>query len=63
MAVDTTFIRLLDGSKAYLHAIIDNFSLVAYSFCSGQNLNNIDLLMHLGYDFHSAVERLEVWNC
>jgi transposase InsO family protein len=24
--VDTTFIRLLDGSKVYLHAIIDNFS-------------------------------------
>ena len=24
--VDTTLIRLLDGSKAYLHAIIDNFS-------------------------------------
>lgn len=24
--VDTTLIRLLDGSKVYLHAIIDNFS-------------------------------------
>ena len=24
--VDTTLIRLLDGSRAYLHAIIDNFS-------------------------------------
>jgi transposase InsO family protein len=24
--VDTTLIRLLDGSKAYLHAVIDNFS-------------------------------------
>jgi transposase InsO family protein len=24
--VDTTIIRLLDGSKAYLHAVIDNFS-------------------------------------
>ena len=24
--MDTTLIRLLDGSKAYLHAIIDNFS-------------------------------------
>ena len=24
--VDTTLVRLLDGSKAYLHAIIDNFS-------------------------------------
>ncbi|MCA9123726.1 MAG: DDE-type integrase/transposase/recombinase [Planctomycetaceae bacterium] len=24
--VDTTLVRLLDGSKAYLHAVIDNFS-------------------------------------
>ena len=24
--VDTTLIRLLDGSRAYLHAVVDNFS-------------------------------------
>jgi transposase InsO family protein len=24
--VDATLIRLLDGSRAYLHAVIDNFS-------------------------------------
>jgi putative transposase len=24
--IDTTVIRLLDGSRAYLHAVIDNFS-------------------------------------
>jgi len=24
--VDTTLVRLLDGNKAYLHAVIDNFS-------------------------------------
>jgi len=24
--IDTTIIRLLDGTKAYLHAVIDNFS-------------------------------------
>jgi transposase InsO family protein len=24
--VDTTAIRLLDGTRAYLHAVIDNFS-------------------------------------
>jgi putative transposase len=24
--IDTTLIRLLDGSRAYLHAVIDNFS-------------------------------------
>jgi hypothetical protein len=26
VAHDTTVIRLLDGSRAYLHAVIDNFS-------------------------------------
>ena len=24
--IDTTVVRLLDGSKAYLHAVIDNYS-------------------------------------
>ena len=24
--IDTTIIRLVDGTKAYLHAVIDNFS-------------------------------------
>jgi hypothetical protein len=24
--IDTTVIRLLDGTRAYLHAVIDNFS-------------------------------------
>jgi putative transposase len=24
--IDTTVIRLLDGTKAYVHAVIDNFS-------------------------------------
>jgi len=25
--IDTTVVRLLDGTRAYLHAVIDNFSL------------------------------------
>ncbi len=42
--IDTTIIRLLDGSKAYLHAIIDNFSRrilawrVAESFSPGNSV-------------------------
>ena len=34
--VDTTIIRLLDGTRAYLHAIIDNFSrrILAWKVCA-----------------------------
>ncbi len=34
--IDTTFIRLLDGSRAYLHAVIDNFSrrILGWKFTS-----------------------------
>ncbi len=34
---------------------------LAHCFSCGRNFNNIDLLMALGYDFHSAVEVLEQW--
>jgi len=34
--VDTTLIRLLDGTRAYVHAVIDNFSrrILAWNVCS-----------------------------
>ena len=31
--IDTTLIRLLDGSKVYLHAVIDNFSRKILAWC------------------------------
>ena len=34
---------------------------LAHCFCCGQNLNNIDLLIKLGYDFVSAVAVLKHW--
>ena len=34
---------------------------LAHCFCCQQNLNNIDLLITLGYDFRSAVVLLERW--
>jgi len=34
---------------------------LAHCFACRQNLNNIDLLRVLGYDFRSAVARLERW--
>ncbi len=33
--IDVTVIRLLDGTKAYLHAIIDNFSRQTLSWRLG----------------------------
>ncbi len=37
--VDTTIIRLLDGTRAYIHAVIDNFSrrMLAWRVCSTFN--------------------------
>jgi hypothetical protein len=34
---------------------------LAHCFCCAKNLNNIDLLIALGYDFRSAVTLLERW--
>ncbi len=34
---------------------------LAHCFCGQKNLNNIDLLMTLEYDFRSAVALLERW--
>ncbi len=34
---------------------------LAHCFCCGKNLNNIDLLIILGYDFRAAVALLERW--
>jgi putative transposase len=37
--VDTTIIRLLDGTKAYVHAIIDNYSRRILSWCVNGSFN------------------------
>jgi hypothetical protein len=34
---------------------------LAHCFCGGENFNNLDLLIALGYDFLAAVEFLEPW--
>ena len=47
--IDTTLLRLLDGSRVYLHAVIDNFSRrilawkVSTTFCAG---NSVAVLVH-----------------
>lgn len=34
---------------------------LAHCFNCGENINNIDLLLHIGYSFHEAVELLKKW--
>ena len=34
---------------------------LAHCFCCGKNINNIDLLLHIGYGFREAVETLQKW--
>ncbi len=48
--VDTTVIRLLDGTRAYVHAVIDNFSrrILAWRVCSTFNPGITDELLLVG---------------
>ncbi len=34
---------------------------LAHCFCCQKNINNIDLMMKLGYDFKQAINLLERW--
>ena len=44
-----------------MKATVNPKNNLAHCFCCGQNFNNIDLLIQLGYTFRSAVELLEQW--
>ena len=44
-----------------LRATVNPRNNLAHCFSCQRNLNNIDLLMSLGYDFRSAVEILQPW--
>ena len=44
-----------------LRATVNPRNNLAHCFCCDRNFNNIDLLITLGHDFLSAVERLEQW--
>jgi putative transposase len=49
--IDATVIRLLDGSRVYLHAVIDNFSRRILSWCLNRTFDagcSADLLMKAG---------------
>ena len=44
-----------------LRATVNPRNNLAHCFCCKKNLNNIDLLMTVDYDFVSAVRLLERW--
>ena len=44
-----------------MRATVSPRNNLAHCFCCQKNLNNIDLLMTLDYDFRAAVTLLERW--
>ncbi len=44
-----------------LRATVNPRSNLAHCFCCQKNINNIDLMIEIGYDFKQAVSILEDW--
>jgi DNA primase len=55
------YFRFLCPACGELRATVNPRNNLAHCFRCQRNLNNIDLLMSLGYDFRSAVQILEAW--
>jgi predicted RNA-binding Zn-ribbon protein involved in translation (DUF1610 family) len=55
------YFRFLCPRCGEMRATVNPRNNLAHCFCCQQNLNNIDLLMTLGYDFRAAVTLLERW--
>ncbi len=55
------YFRFLCPNCGEMKATVNPKNNLAHCFCCGQNFNNIDLLIQLGYNFRSAVALLEQW--
>jgi len=55
------YFRFLCPHCGEMRATVNPRNNLAHCFCCKQNLNNIDLLLTLDYDFASAVALLERW--
>jgi hypothetical protein len=55
------YFRFLCPRCGEMRATVNPRNNLAHCFCCQQNLNNIDLLLRLGYDFPAAVILLERW--
>ena len=53
------YFRFLCPHCGEMRATVNPRNNLAHCFCCKKNLNNIDLLITLGYDFRSAVALLE----
>ena len=53
------YFRFLCPRCGELRATVNPRNNLAHCFCCGQNFNNLDLFVALGYDFRSAVALLE----
>ena len=55
------FFRFCCPACGEMKATVNPRNNLAHCFCCQKNFNNIDLLIHLGYEFRPAVLILEVW--
>jgi DNA primase len=55
------YFRFLCPHCGELRATVNPRTNLAHCFCCQRNINNIDLLRELDYDFRSAVALLERW--
>ena len=55
------YFRFLCPRCGEMRATVNPRNNLAHCFCCQKNLNNIDLLITLGYDFREAVTLLERW--
>jgi hypothetical protein len=55
------YFRFLCPRCGEMRATVNPRNNLAHCFCCQQNLNNIDLLLTLDYDFRAAVALLERW--
>jgi hypothetical protein len=58
--IDVTIIKLLDGTKAYLHAFIDNYLGKILAWTVGDKLNPMNTCLVLNQAAHHRADRLEV---
>jgi len=55
------YFRFVCPQCGEMRATVNPRNNLAHCFCCQKNLNNIDLLLTLGYDFRAAVALLERW--
>ena len=55
------YFRFVCPNCGEMRATVNPKNNLAHCFCCKKNLNNIDLLLTLDYDFLSAVRLLEAW--